>query len=91
MLLPTGMADLLGSGRPCRRNSLCGQCLKIAGLGTFGRAHPCFLSDRLVSEGTLRSSAGCQYHGAYFPFMVLAEKIMKAEIGGIAMMIASWW
>jgi hypothetical protein len=66
---------------------LCDQCLKIAGLSVFGRAHPCFQSDRLVSEGALRSSAGCQFHGPRFLSMELAEKVMKAEIGGRAMVI----
>jgi hypothetical protein len=41
-LLPTRLARLSCSERPCRRNSLCNQCLKIAGLDVCGRVHPCF-------------------------------------------------
>jgi hypothetical protein len=58
MLLTAGLAEFSCSGGPYRRNSLRDQCLKIAGLGVFGRVHPCFLSDRLVSEGAFQSSAG---------------------------------
>jgi hypothetical protein len=51
-------------------NSLCDQCLKIAGLVVFGRVHPYFLSDRLVSKErfeallVLISWSSFSFHGA---------------------------
>jgi hypothetical protein len=60
-------------------------CLEIAGSGGIRSCAPVFFSGRLVSEGALRSSAGCYYHGACSRSVVLAEKIMEAEIWGLAM------
>jgi hypothetical protein len=43
-------------------NSTGQSCLEIAGSDGIRSGAPMFLSDRLVSEGALRSSADCFHH-----------------------------
>jgi hypothetical protein len=45
-----------------RQTSLGDSCPKIVGSMEFGRNAPMSFPDRLVSEGALRSSAGCYHH-----------------------------
>jgi hypothetical protein len=55
---PIDLAGVSCSGRLRRQTLLGDSCLEIAGSGGIQSCAPVFLSDRLVSEGALRSSAG---------------------------------
>jgi hypothetical protein len=57
----SALIDLAGvscSGRLCRQTQLDDSCLEMARSGRIRSCAPVFLSDRLVLEGALRSSAG---------------------------------
>jgi hypothetical protein len=53
------LAGLSCSGRLRRRTPFGDLCLEIDGSDGIRSCAPVFFSDRLVSEGALRSSAGC--------------------------------
>jgi hypothetical protein len=60
LLHGSGRSDVFRKAPPA--NSGGRSCLEIAGLDEIRSGAPIFLSDRLVSEGALRSSAGCYHH-----------------------------
>jgi hypothetical protein len=59
MHVPSNLIGRSCSGRLRRRTPLGDSCLEIARSGGIQSCAPILLSDRLVSEGALRSSAGC--------------------------------
>jgi hypothetical protein len=60
----SGRSDVFRKAPPV--NSIGRSCLEIAGLDGIRSDAPMFLSDRLVSEGALRSSASCYHHATCF-------------------------
>jgi hypothetical protein len=90
--MPVSM-DLRGvpcSGSLHRWTPLGTSCLEIVGSDGIRLGAPMFLSDRLVLEGVLRSSAGCYHHATWFPvpwWSQLAENVMEAKLWGLAMVV----
>jgi hypothetical protein len=60
------LAGVSCSGKLCRRTPLGVLCPDIAGSDGIQLNAPVFLSDHLVSEGVLQSSAGCYHHTTRF-------------------------
>jgi hypothetical protein len=59
------LAGVLCFERLLHQTSLNDLCMEFTGLGGI-RLGAVFYSGRLVSEGALRSSAGCYHYGAHF-------------------------
>jgi hypothetical protein len=85
--------DLVGVS--CSRNlhrctPLGASCLRLRSQMRFGNAHPYFLSNRLISEGALWSSASCYHHVAWFlgPWCgQLEENVTETRICGLALVV----
>jgi hypothetical protein len=73
-------------------NSIGRSCLDIAGSDGIRSGAPMFLSDRLVSEGALRSSVGGYHHATFSRSMVKSSsrechgcRVLENCIGGLSL------
>ena len=74
----TSSAELMGSDVKCNSEM---SAWSLLDREVFGRAHPCFYSDRLVLEGAARSSLLCCHQMTFWSMVKSeAENIMMAGL-----------